>query len=87
MEDNKLTNLFAWSGFRWLAVTVLLVAYILVSNGYLDGKSVLFNVLNSTGSLLLVVNSLSIKPKDWAVAVFNLIWLGISIFAIFKSIF
>jgi len=83
VEEGK-TNLLAWPGFRWIAVVLLLLGYVLVSQGYVDGKGVTFNVINSVGSILLISNSLSIKPKDWAVAVFNMVWLAISLFTILR---
>lgn len=83
MEEEK-RNFFSWPGFRWGAVILLLLAYGLVSQGYADGKGLVFNTINSAGSILLILNSLSLRPKDWAVGVFNMVWLGISLFAIIK---
>jgi len=79
--------MFSHPAFRWLAVTILLVDYILVSQGLIDGKGVLFNALNGLGSIFLIVNSLSLRPKDWAVAVFNMVWLAIAIVTISKLYF
>lgn len=87
MGDDSLTKNLSWSGFRWMGVTILLLGYLLVSQGYLDGKGIAFNIINSIGSILLIANSLSLKPKDWAVAVFNIVWLSISVFTIFKVLF
>lgn len=82
MKENA--SFFAWSGFRWIAISILLVAYFLVSQQYVSGNSFAFNAINGFGSILLIVNSLSLKPKDWPVAVFNLIWTAISLAAIAK---
>lgn len=72
-------KILARSGFRWAAVTILFGAYILVSQGYISGQGIWFNGLNSLGSILLIVNSLAMKPRDYAVAVFNMVWLVIAI--------
>lgn len=72
----------AWTGVRWAGVTILLLAYILVSQGFVDGKGLVFNATNCLGSILMIINSLSIRPRDWAVTVFNMVWVGISLFTI-----
>jgi len=74
----------SWSGFRWFGVIVILASYFLVSQGYLDGKSVIFNAMNGIGSLFLIVNSYALKPRDWAIIVFNVIWLVIAVVSIVK---
>lgn len=75
-------NLFSHSFFRWAAVTILLVAYLLVSQGIINGQGIVFNGLNCFGSLLMILNSLSMNPKDWAVAVFNMVWVAIALVTI-----
>ena len=82
MNIEKLRKLCAWSGFRWLAVVILLVGYAFVSQGWLDGKGVVFNLMNAAGSVLLITNSLAMKPRDLAVAVFNMVWLGIAVMSL-----
>lgn len=77
-------KVFSNSGVRWTAVSILLLAYLLVSQGILEGQGIIFNSMNCFGSLLMIVNSLSIKPKDWAVAVFNMVWVAIAIVTIIK---
>ena len=78
--------ILAHSGFRWAAVVILLAAYILVSQGYINGQGLVFNTMNSIGSVLLIANSLSMRPRDWAVAVFNMVWLAIAFVTIIAVI-
>lgn len=65
---------------------ILLLAYFLAAQGFIGGKSVLFNAINATGSIFLIANSLSLEPKDWAVAVFNIVWLTIALTAILQAV-
>jgi len=76
----------SWSGFRWFGVVIILASYFLVSQGYLGGKSVLFNAMNGIGSMFLIVNSWSLKPRDWAIIVFNVVWLTIAVVSIARII-
>ena len=79
LKGGVMTKLFSHSAIRWTGVTILLLAYILVSQGFIDGQGIIFNGLNCFGSLIMIANSLSMKPKDWAVAVFNMVWVLIAV--------
>ena len=74
-------------GFRWSAVITILIAYLLVSQGFVDGEGLLYNLLNGAGSFLLMVNSLTLTKRDWPVAVFNAAWLIIATTALGKIFF
>ncbi|EKD52913.1 MAG: hypothetical protein ACD_61C00197G0004 [uncultured bacterium] len=67
------------TGVRWAAVIILLLAYILVSQGLISGVGLVFNGLNCLGSLIMIANSLSLPKKDWPVAVFNVVWVLIAL--------
>ena len=86
VSNGKLRAICAWPGFRWLAVVILLIGYAFVSQGWLSGEGEGFNLMNAVGSLLLIVNSLAMKPRDWAVAVFNMVWLGIAVMSLVGSL-
>lgn len=78
-NNGGVVKLMAHPGIRWAAVSLLLVAYVLVSHGIVAGQGVIYNGINAIGSILLIANSLSAMPKDWAIAIFNMVWLGIAI--------
>lgn len=72
---------------RWIAVVILLLAYAFVSQGTIDGQGVIYNAMNGLGSILLIISSLLLQPKDWAVAVFNMVWLAIAMVTILHQLF
>ena len=61
----------------WLGAAALLAAYALVSAKRLDGDSMLFQLLNLIGSVLLIVNSAyyGAFPSVFV----NVVWIGIAI--------
>jgi len=66
-------------GLRWIAVSLLLLAYVLVSWNFIQGDGVLYQMINMIGSALMIVSCLMMKPKDWAVAVFNAVWILVAL--------
>jgi hypothetical protein len=70
------------NGLRWIAVSVLLLAFILVSWSYIPGDGVWYQIINITGSALMIASCLKMKPKDWAVTTFNAVWILVAIFAL-----
>jgi hypothetical protein len=70
---------FSHTGVRWGAVIILLLAYLLVSQGLISGVGLVFNGLNCLGSMIMIANSLSLPKKDWPVAVFNVVWVLIAV--------
>jgi hypothetical protein len=75
MERNLLLDVIGWIG-----VAALLAAYALVSSRRVAGDSVVYQVLNLTGSSLLLINSLYYGAFP-SVGV-NVAWLGIGFFAL-----
>jgi len=69
-------------GLRWFAVSLLLLAYMLVAWGFVPGNGILNQILNISGSALMIASSLMMRPKDWAVAVFNIVWILVALFAL-----
>ena len=64
-------------GAGWVGAVILLVAYVLVSSGSVNGRSVLYQALNAIASVLLGVNSA--WHRAWPSALVNVIWIGIAI--------
>lgn len=79
-------RIFTWmvssSGLRWIAVSFLLLAFVLVSFSVVPGDGVWYQLINITGSSLMIASCLMMKPKDWAVAIFNTIWILVGLFAL-----
>jgi hypothetical protein len=67
----------------WLGVALLLAAYVLVSTRKLEGDSVIYQVMNILGGLLLVTNSFYYHALP-SVGV-NVAWIGIAIFALTRK--
>lgn len=70
------------TGMRWIAVSVLLLAYVLVSWNFIQGNTIAYQLINVTGSTLMIGSCLKMKPRDWAVASFNLVWILVAIFTL-----
>jgi hypothetical protein len=77
MKKNFLTELIGWYG-----VIALLGAYGALSFGYIVSDSVLFQTLNATGALGIVIDALA--QKNWQPAVLNIVWGLVAVFALVK---
>ncbi|MCE9549117.1 hypothetical protein K8Q98_01830 [Candidatus Nomurabacteria bacterium] len=64
----------------WYGAFAIVLAYILVSFSVISGNSLLFQILNGTGAIGIVIVSLS--KKDYQPAVLNIIWALIALVAI-----
>jgi hypothetical protein len=62
----------------WIGAVAVLAAYLLVSTSKIDGKSVLFQVLNLSGAVLLIINTVVLKAYPSAFV--NIVWSGIAIY-------
>lgn len=64
----------------WAGAGLVLLAYVLVSTGRLEGRSVAFQLLNLVGSLGFVVNT------AWHGAIpsmaLNIVWSGIALYTL-----
>ena len=81
MPEKTIIDIIGWAG----SVSVL-IAYGLLSTHKLTAKSKLYQWLNITGSICLIVNT--IFYSAYPSAFVNIVWLLIAIFAlinIFKS--
>lgn len=66
----------------WYGVAALLGAFVLVSFGAISAQDALFQILNVTGAVGIVVDALA--QKNWQPAVLNIVWGLIGLFALIK---
>jgi hypothetical protein len=68
----------------WAGAAMILVAYLLLSAGRLEARSVLYQGLNLAGAIAFVLNS------GWNGAIpsaaLNVVWAGIALFALVRII-
>jgi hypothetical protein len=72
-------NLIGWTG-----VVFLLIAYALVSTKRCSGDSVIYQSLNITGALLLIINSFYFGAYP-SVGI-NIAWVGIGFFTLINTL-
>jgi len=75
-----MNNHLWFDAIGWLGAAALLVAYAMVSSKKLEGNSMVYQLLNVVGSLLLAANTIFYRayPSSFV----NLIWIGIAVFSI-----
>jgi hypothetical protein len=66
----------------WIGAVEVIIAYALNSNGRLKSNSVVFQVLNLTGAIFLIVNTW--YNKSYPSMVINIIWTAIAIIALIQ---
>jgi hypothetical protein len=66
----------------WIGAMEVLGAYFAVSLKYIEPGTLSYQLLNLTGALLLIINTLSLKAYPSAFV--NIIWVGIAIYSLFK---
>lgn len=69
----------------WYGPVALILAYALASFGLLEPKSYLFQTLNLTGSLALIV--VSAVKKVYQSVVLNIFWSAIAIISLLQLLF
>jgi hypothetical protein len=77
---NKITEILGWYG-----VVAVVGAYALLSLNILTSNSLLFQGLNLTGAIGIVIDALD--DKNTQPAVLNIIWAIIALIAIVKILF
>ncbi len=68
----------------WIGAAGLLIAYALVSAKRVEGDSTGYQLLNTVGSIFLMINT--IHYGAYPSALLNLFWLGVAIYAVRKTI-
>ena len=69
----------------WYGALAILTAYSLMTFDVIDGKGMVFQLLNLTGAIGIII--IAAYKKVAQSIVLNIVWLGVAIFAIFKLIF
>ena len=73
--------------FGWYGVAVILGAYALVSFSVIAAQSFVFQLLNASGALGIVVDSLYGRSRNIQPAILNFIWMIIAVIAIARILF
>lgn len=68
--------------FGWYGAVAIITAYFMVSFAVITPTGTLYQVLNATGALGIVL--VSLKKKAFQPAFLNIVWLAIAIAAIAK---
>ncbi len=68
----------------WYGTAAIIIAYALSSFGVLESHDVLYQLMNATGALGIIV--VSFKKKVYQPAVLNVVWLAIAAIGIIKSL-
>lgn len=76
-------NHFLIDSMGWLGSLILIVGYWLVSQNRIDTQSLSYHLVNITGSILLIINTIFYGAYPSATA--NLIWMVIGAFYILKT--
>ena len=71
------------SAAGWLGTVLVLAAYFLSINGYVDAASTPYRLMNLFGALGICM--LCWHKKTWQVFVLNTIWAAIAIYALIVS--
>lgn len=77
---EKITEIIGWYG-----VIAVVSAYALLSLNILNNNSLLFQGLNLTGAIGIIIDA--IQDKNTQPAVLNVIWAVIALIAIFNIVF
>ena len=78
---DELIKLIA-NGIGWVGAVELITAYALISYKKVDADSALFQWLNLTGSIFLIINTYYYKAYPSTVV--NVFWLFIAFFALIR---
>ena len=73
--NQTLANILGWYG-----TTAIIAAYILVSFSFISPHSFLFQILNGTGAIGIVI--ISLYKKAYQPAILNIVWTLIAFIAI-----
>ena len=79
-QKKKIENTIGWCG-----AAATLVAYFLVSFSILDGRSLLYQILNLSGAIGL--GTICYFKRTYQPFVVNVIWATIAVLAIFNIVF
>ncbi|MCL6217690.1 CBU_0592 family membrane protein [Zunongwangia pacifica] len=66
----------------WFGAIIFIIAYFLLSAGYLSAQKPTYHVLNVIGGLCLVINAVTLN--DFPNILVNIVWALIALFAIYR---
>lgn len=66
----------------WLGAILILAAYFLISENKLKSSSAFYQILNLTGAILLIINTIYLGAYPSAFV--NIIWVGIAAWSLIK---
>jgi len=69
----------------WIGMSIILLAYLLISFGALSPRSILYQMLNVVGSVGILY--ISFKKRAYQPAILNVIWVIVALIAILAIIF
>ncbi|MEP0367095.1 MAG: hypothetical protein ABJN36_14615 [Cyclobacteriaceae bacterium] len=69
----------------WIGSIEVIVAYFLISSNRVQSSSVLFQILNLSGAILLIINT--IYYGAYPSSLINVVWVGIAGYALIKMAF
>lgn len=79
MTRKKILSLIGWYG-----VAAIISAYALLNLGIFEVGDMWYQVLNLTGALGIILDSLS--DKDYQPVVLNIFWAGIAVWGIIQGL-
>lgn len=82
---KKKTIEFITEACGWYGVAAILIAYALLSLGFLDDDQLGYQLLNLTGGIGIVIDAIADKNKQ--PAVLNTIWAAFALIAIARIVF
>ena len=68
----------------WVGVVLILLAYALLSFGFLESTDARYHVLNLLGGVGIIIDALA--DKNYQPVVLNLMWAAIAVYAIARTI-
>lgn len=68
----------------WYGILAILAAYLLVSFGIVAANSLLFQLLNLTGALGIII--ISLHKRVMQSVVLNVVWIGVAVAAIVRIV-
>jgi len=76
-------SLDIYSIFGWLGMSLIILAYFLLSIKKLKPSSIFYNLLNFGGASGILINTF--MTKSWPSVALNAIWMGIAIYSVAKQ--
>ncbi len=69
----------------WYGVTAIVIAFALLNFGILGTDSLAYQLLNITGSIVIIVVANS--KKDYQPVVLNIVWMLVAVYGFLRIIF